>query len=235
VFAPLRPALGVVREGEGQDGVSAAVEDDRVVMILRPVEAGEVGELCERMHGLGFPFLHRWLAGRLADITTLRGWSSLRRWGRSHRAGRCSELNLREVSDSGPSPARGDATGGRLIPRRKVCRGQVIHRRRRGRAGASPSRRLNNLGTHISDRSVKCSAQRRSSRRNSGSGRMLNSCSLLMPSRSANCWIMNSHKRSKSSGRVSQSSNSMVRRSSVHAILSVSVLVLLMCQCANAA
>ena len=79
------------------------------------------------------------------------GCGSLRRWGTSRHAGRCSELNPRRVSDRGPSPARGDATGERLILRRKFCRGEVIHRRLRRAYRASPRPRLNNFVTHISD------------------------------------------------------------------------------------
>ena len=72
LFSPLRPALRRVRESEGGHSGSGAVQYDRVMMILRPVETGEVRELFERVHG-GCLSTHRRPTARRADIRTLAG------------------------------------------------------------------------------------------------------------------------------------------------------------------
>jgi hypothetical protein len=120
-----------------------------------------VGVLREGSVHVFYLSAHRRPVVRRADIATLAGCCSLRRLGPSRHAGRCSELDLREVSDRGPSPARGDASGVILIPRRKFCRGKVIHRRLRGVARGSPRPRRNNFGAHISDPARKRLIQRR--------------------------------------------------------------------------
>ena len=71
-FPPLRPAFRGMREGQGLKGGAAAVQNDRVMMILGPIETGEVGQLFKRAHSIVLS-LHRRPAGRLADIRTLMG------------------------------------------------------------------------------------------------------------------------------------------------------------------
>jgi len=49
-LAELLPAFRVVREPQCRDRLAARVEDHDLMVLLGPVEAGEVGELCKRFH-----------------------------------------------------------------------------------------------------------------------------------------------------------------------------------------
>ena len=96
LFPPLLPSRSAMREPEPGHHLALPIHNVRVVMILRPIQPGEVSEFTIVFHTcLSW---HRRLAARRAGIGTLAGCCSLRRCGHSRRVGRCSQLEPRRLS-----------------------------------------------------------------------------------------------------------------------------------------
>jgi len=112
LLLPQSPTRGAVLDLEVGDEGAAGINDDDVVMIAGPVEAGEVAEFCMRFHRLWFPGF-----GGLRPAATagsccygsFESMRSIRPWGGGLRTGRCPTLNLREMSETRPCRVRGVA------------------------------------------------------------------------------------------------------------------------------
>ena len=152
---------GMINTEVGDDS-ALDIDDDDIVMVLGPVEAGVMSEFLIWVHafGVGCCLDGQRLAttaGRAARVS-FASLCSIRPLGGSLRTGRCSTLNPRRVSGEGPCHVRGVAAVGRsrrqqFITNRLFVGGKVIHNRRRRALTRGPFRRLvNNFGKATSGR-----------------------------------------------------------------------------------
>ena len=74
----LLPALQGVFEAKVGHDLTLAIDDDHIVMIARPVEAGVMSDFGPRFHVLAFGCAHRGAVGSHPDTGSLGGYCSLR-------------------------------------------------------------------------------------------------------------------------------------------------------------
>ena len=76
------PAGQGVRDAELGDDLALGIDDDEVMVIAGPVEAGVVGELMPGIHVFSLGCMHRGAVVCRSDTRSLAGYCSLRHWDR---------------------------------------------------------------------------------------------------------------------------------------------------------
>ena len=148
-FLPLPPSCQGVLDAELGDDPALGVHDDDVVMVLCPVESGEVGQFVMSCHGLGcfgFPAGTPDPSTGRTDTMSFASLCSIRPWGwTSVRTGFLSQilkgLGVGDRIRAGAFPPPVGNRRGKVINRNLGCPGKVIHNRRRlggGRKSALP-------------------------------------------------------------------------------------------------
>lgn len=135
LFPTTLPAIGGVVKAQACDHFGVAIQNQQVVMILRPIKTGEVCDLLPCVHNARFLFcVDGGLIGcpvhRQPNTAALLGRSSLRRLNTSRRRHRFTCQDPRRVGVTRPCWRRGKLAAGRMLARNRARgerRGQVIH------------------------------------------------------------------------------------------------------------